>query len=204
MAVSYAGDSRMISASRQSESIEALYRRLYSLQDTIRNLMQDIERMKTQLEGGMNGNHVAGLASQPILSQPGHPCLNPFVACVHTRQRYCPSPSGSQYHPQPANRYCRNPSVSQYRLNLLDSRYRSHQSSSHYCPTLPAHKYCLMQRFPHTLTRHRHLAPFMPPSTSLNTDLRRRNSCRCPAGTLQRLPTGSSPVFTIFRWMRLA
>ena len=59
----------MSSDSNQSESIEALYRRLNSLQDTIRNLMQDIERMKTQYSGNMDGKHVVGLVGQPISPQ---------------------------------------------------------------------------------------------------------------------------------------
>ena len=69
MAISHAGDVRMSSDSNQSESIEALYRRLNSLQDTIRNLMQDIERMKTQYSGSMDGKHVVGLVGQPISPQ---------------------------------------------------------------------------------------------------------------------------------------
>ena len=69
MAASYAGDAGISSAHRQSESIEALYRRLNSLQDTIRNLMQDIERMKTQYSGNMDGKHVVGLVGQPISPQ---------------------------------------------------------------------------------------------------------------------------------------
>ena len=76
MDVSPDGDSRMISEGGHPVSMEALCCRLNSLQADIRNLMQDIERMKMQFEGGMDGNHVAGLASQPILSQPvGQPIV---------------------------------------------------------------------------------------------------------------------------------
>lgn len=107
MAISHAGDVRMSSDSNQSESIEALYRRLNSLQDTIRNLMQDIERMKTQYGGNMDGKHVVGLVGQPIspqsvgqqiLSQPiGQP-----ISSQPARQPVSFQPIGQPISPQSA------------------------------------------------------------------------------------------------------
>lgn len=95
--VSHAGDAGISSAPGQSESVEALYRRLNSLQDTIRNLMQDIERMKTQYGGGMDGKHIVGLVGQRISSQPATQLISPQSDSWPMLPQY----SGSPILPQP-------------------------------------------------------------------------------------------------------
>lgn len=138
MAVSHAGDVRMSSDSNQSESIEALYRRLNSLQDTIRNLMQDIDRMKSEYGGNMDRNHVAGLAGQQISSQPVGQPMSPQSA----EQQISSQPIGQPISPQSAGHPISSHSAVQpLSFQPANSPILPHAEPSHYIdqpPTLSA------------------------------------------------------------------